>query len=592
MKKTEGSCYRLTLVFMFLAAFMLLVPGSYLDTPTALAQGQVKAVDSMRPDRETTEGVVIGAIHKATNTLSWKGIPYARPPVGNLRWKAPQAPEKRSAPLKAINFCEICPQYTDHDNNPATPRVIQGTEDCLYLNIWRPRIKAADLPVYFWIHGGANSTQLPLLSDTDASFLANKSNMIVVTVNYRLGPMGFFSHPALRTGKKGDEKSDSGNFGLLDLMQALSWVKANIKAFGGDPENVTIAGESAGGQNVISLMASPLAKNLFHRAISQSGVIMPSTPDQGAEHANRIIAKLLVKDRRAPDETAAAARLKGMSRQAIEKYIRSKSARDFLDLYPVGKFMGIFIFPNSFTDGAVLPADFYGALKAGNYNKVPTILGTNKEEAKLFFLFDPRFIPWRNDGSLFRDPAKAELYDLAAKYQSDGWKVMAVDQLARIMRSHADQPAVYAYQFLWGSGGLKKSVLPLPYNLSMGACHSMEIDFVFGTEAVWLGGYAFDEKNRPGRISLSQAMMDYWAQFARTGNPNWEGSGLPQWKPWSNDKGSPKTILLDADYKDLKIKMSGNELTVADIEKALKAEPRQKEIQPFWDYSLTRPLIK
>jgi para-nitrobenzyl esterase len=593
MKKTGGSCFRVNLVFIVIAAVMLLVPGGYLDTAAALAQGQAKAVDSMQSMRETTEGVVIGAINKATNTLSWKGIPYAKPPVGKLRWKAPQEPEKRSTPLQAINFCEICPQYTDHDNKLATPPVVQGNEDCLYLNIWRPRTKVADLPVYFWIHGGANSTQLPLLSDTDASILANKANIVVVTANYRLGPMGFFSHPALRSGKKGDEKSDSGNFGLLDLIQALSWVKANIQAFGGDPENVTIAGQSAGGQNVICLIASPLAKNLFHRAISESGVIMPATPAQGAKHANSVIAKLLVKDGRAPDETAAAVRLKGMSRLAIEKYVRSKSAGAFLDLYPEAKLaFGMFIFPNSFSDGTVIPADFYGALKAGNYNKVPTMLGTNKEETKLFLLADPRFIPWRNDGSLFKDPAKAELYDLAAKYQSDGWKVMAVDQLARIMRSNADQPAVYAYQFLWGAGGLKKSVLPRPYNILMGACHAMEIDFVFGTEAVSLGGYAFDEKNRPGRVALSKAMMDYWTQFARTGNPNWEGSGLPQWKPWSNDKGSLKTILLDADYKDLKIKMSRNELTVADIEKALKAEPRQKEIQPFWDTSLMRPLIK
>jgi len=592
MKKTEGSCYKLPLVFVFLAAFMLMAFSGYVSTPAALAQGQVKAVDSMRPDRETTEGMVIGAINKATNTLSWKGIPYAKPPVNGLRWKAPQEPEKRSAPLQAINFCEICPQYTDHDNNLATPLVVQGNEDCLYLNIWRPRTKAADLPVYFWIHGGGNSIQWPLLSDTDASILANKSNMVVVTMNYRLGPMGFFSHPALRTGKKGDEKSDSGNFGLLDLLQALSWVKANIKAFGGDPEKVTIAGESAGGQNVISLIASPLAKNLFHRAISESGVIMPATPAQGAEHANIVIVKLLVKDRRAPDEAVATARLKGMSRQSIEKYVRSKSARDFLECYPEGRLRGMIIFPNSFTDGTVLPADFYGALKAGNYNKVPIILGTNKEEAKLFLLFNPAFTAWRNDGSLFREPAKAELYDLVARYQSDGWKVMGADQVARIMRSNADQPAVYAYQFLWGAGGLKKSVIPFPYNLLMGACHAMEIDFVFGTEAVSLGGYVFDEKNRPGRVALSRAMMEYWAQFARTGNPNREGSGLPQWKPWSNAKGSPKTILLDADYKDLKIRMSGMELTEADIEKALKAESRQKEIQPFWDTSPFRPLSK
>jgi len=224
MKKTEGSSagYYRKIVFMFIAAVMLLAPSGYFNTPLVLAQGQAKPVDLMQPDRQTTEGVVIGAIHKATNTLSWKGIPYAKPPVGDLRWKAPQDPEKRLTPLKAVNFCEICLQYIDHDNNPATPQVIQGNEDCLYLNIWRPRSKAADLPVYFWIHGGGNSIQWPLLSDTDASVLANKSNVVVVTVNYRLGPMGFFSHSALRTGKKGDERSDSGNFAILDLIQALS----------------------------------------------------------------------------------------------------------------------------------------------------------------------------------------------------------------------------------------------------------------------------------------------------------------------------------------------------------------------------------
>jgi len=130
-----------------------------LGVMTSIAQE--KAVYSMRPDQETTEGVVIGAEHRATNTLSWKGIPYAKPPVGELRWKAPQEPEKRSTPLKTVSFCEICPQYTDHDNNPATPAVIQGNENCLYLNIWRPKTRAANLPVYFWIHGGGNSIQWP-----------------------------------------------------------------------------------------------------------------------------------------------------------------------------------------------------------------------------------------------------------------------------------------------------------------------------------------------------------------------------------------------------------------------------------------------
>jgi para-nitrobenzyl esterase len=597
MEKTKRFAVRycrFKLVVLTIFASMLLAVGCQLNSVTAPAPAKVqvqvetKAVDLMMPDKQTTEGVVIGTLSRTTNTFSWKGIPYAQPPVGDLRWKAPQQPEKRSAPLKAVNFCEICPQYIDHDANPATPQIIQGNEDCLYLNIWRPRSKATDLPVYFWIHGGGNSIQWPLLSITDGSVLANKSNMVVVTVNYRLGPMGFYNHPALKSMQRSDEKTDSGNFALLDLIQALSWVKANIKAFGGNPENVTIAGESAGGQNVISLINSPLAKNLFQRAISESGLIMPATPEQGAEHVNSIIAKLLVKDGIAADEKAAAVKLKGMTTADIAKYLKLKSAQDLLEMYPEGKLAGMIRFPSSFTDGTVLPADFYGALKAGKYNKVPVILGTNKEEAKLFLMSDPRFTPWIKDFSIFKDPAKAELYDLAAQYQSDGWKVMAVDNLARTLKSNNDQPMIYTYQFLWGAGGLKKSVIPFPYNQLTGSCHALEIDFVFGTEAVSLGGWAFDEKNRPGRVALSNAMMDYFAQFARIANPNREGSGLPVWKPWSNMEGSPKTILLDADYNNFKIEMSTKELTNEAIEKALKEEPRQKEIQPFWDTSRLR----
>jgi len=575
-------------IFILVLACSVFAVGSLLPAVVP-AQDQPKASDSMRPDRQTTEGVVIGALHKPTNTLSWKAIPYARPPVGELRWKAPQAPAKYAVPLKALQYCEICPQYIDHDGNPATPQIVQGSEDCLYLNVWRPRTPVANLPVFFWIHGGGNSIQWPLASDTEGAFLANRQNLVVVSANYRLGPMGFLHHPALQSGKKGDEKSDSGNYALLDLIQALSWVKANIRAFGGDPENVTIAGESAGGQNVLSLIASPLAKGLFQRAISQSGSVRVSTPAQGAAHAESVMARLLVKDGKASDEQAAAARVKEMSRQEKAAYLQSSSARDFLEMYPEGRAGGMIYFPTSFADGTVLPRDFYGALRGGDYNKVPAILGTNKEEAKLFLMLgDVTFAPWRKDGSLFKDPTKAELYDLAARYQSDGWKIMGVDQVARLMRSNGDQPMIYAYQFLWGAGGLQKSVMPVPFNLLLGACHAMEIDFVFGTEAVSLGGLAFNEKNRPGRVALSQAMMDYWGQFARTGSPNREGSGLPGWKPWSNIEGYPKAILLDADLNALKIEMSRKELTEEMILKDLQAEPRVKEIRPFWDNSRFR----
>jgi para-nitrobenzyl esterase len=581
MKERKGMVrgYRSARFFAvaIVAGFILWAVNGFLGGATAIA------LDSMSLKRNTTQGVVIGTEDKATNTLSWKGIPYAKAPVGDLRWKAPQDPEKWSEPLEASDFCALCPQYIDHDGSRGTPQIVMGDEDCLCLNIWRPKSREDKLPVYVWIHGGGNSIQWPQLSWLGGSILANRSNMVVVSFNYRLGPMGWFSHPALRTG---DERTNSGNFGTLDTIKVLSWVQDNIKAFGGDPGNVTIAGESAGGQDVIMLLASPLAQGLFHRAISESGVIREKTPAQGEEHVNAVIEKLLVKDGSAPDKSAAAAKLKGMSSEAIARYLRSKSAKELLETYPEGPSRGMINFPNWLADGTVMPVDFYAAMKAGTYNKVPVILGTNKEEMKLFLLLsDPLFTPWVADGSIFKDPARGELYELVAKYQTEDWKIMAVDSLARILRSHDDQPGVYTYEFLWGAGGMKNSVMPRPYGMLMGSCHGMELDFVFGTEAASLGGYAFSRKNRPGRVALSNAMMAYWARFARTGDPNRGGTDLPEWKPWSNEQGAPKGILLDAGYTDLKIEMTDRELTTEISKKALAAEPRVEELTPLVEAS-------
>ena len=395
--------------------------------------------------------------------------------------------------------------------------------------------------------------------------------------------MGFFSHPALQTG---DPAGDSGNFATLDIIAALKWVNANIKNFGGNPGNITIAGESAGGQNVTCLVSSPMTKGLFQRAVSESGSVRPSRPSQGEAHVYNIVAKLMVKDGKAADVAAATALLAGMSDKDMEMYMRSKSAADFLDMYPEGKAAGMIFFPQSFGDGTVLPVDFYGALKSGNYNKVPMILGTNKEEMKIFLRSMPPFAAWRQDESLVKDPAKTELFNLAAKYQSDGWKVLAVDNLATIMSAQKDQPSIFTYQFMWGAGGAKNNVIDYPLNIILGASHALEIDFVFGTEKASLGALVFNEKNRAGRVALSNAMMDYWSQFARTGNPNKEGSTLPVWSPWSNTPGAPKTIALDADLEKAIITMGNTELTNDVIEASLKAEPRQKEVQPFWDNTL------
>ena len=221
----------------------------------------------------TTECGYVRGIVTGADTRAWLGIPYAEPPVGELRWTSPQDLQPWDGILIADEFCSGCTQYGGYFTymDPNTYGELVGSEDCLCLNIWRPATEEDDLPVFFWIHGGGNSIGEAGLGVYDGANMAHNSNVIVVTVNYRLGPFGWFNHSALRTG---DALDDSGNFGTLDVIKALEWVSKNISHFGGNPDNVTIAGQSAGGYNVLSLMLSPLAEGLFHRAVVQSGPLM------------------------------------------------------------------------------------------------------------------------------------------------------------------------------------------------------------------------------------------------------------------------------------------------------------------------------
>ena len=237
----------------------------------------------------TKYGRLMGILD-ANNTWAWKGVPYAKPPVGNLRWKAPQEPESWKGVRQAKNECEPCTQLYTTPQWIRQPYAI-GSEDCLYLNIWRPQSDEQNLPVYVWIHGGSNN--FGMAAHYNGSVISSKSNVVVVVVQYRLGPIGWLTHPALR---HGDPEDDSGNFGTLDNIQALKWIKENIAAFGGDPDNVTITGESAGAHNVMNLVISPLAAGLFHKAMSQSGGMTTDTVAEGEAQAEATIAALLAAD--------------------------------------------------------------------------------------------------------------------------------------------------------------------------------------------------------------------------------------------------------------------------------------------------------
>ncbi len=518
-------------------------PAAVRDAPGAWAGGAVA---------QTRFGAVRGRPDDA-DTWSWKGIPYAAPPIGELRWRAPRDPAPWAGVRDASRFGARAVQ--------ARPVVggIAGSEDCLYLNVWRPRDGGTGLPVYVWIHGGGNSLgAADMVSDYRGHRVAAASRVVFVSVNYRLGPFGWLALPALREGASAED--DSGNFGTLDLVQALRWIRDNIEAFGGDPRTVMIAGESAGGMNVLSLIASPLARGLFHRALVQSGVSATTPLAEAEERAGAMLADLLVRDRRARDRVDAARLTAGMSAEDLRAYLRGTRAKRIMARYTPGP-TGMVDNPSLIRDGNVLPAEGYRVFETGAYaNRVPLVIGSNADEVKLFQFFDRR-LDWRG-----------EEYAAAARFGSDRWKAEGVDAVARRLATHPGQPPVYAYHFRWGAQRDDgTSVLPSPWGRRLGSFHSLEIPFFLGTDTVngVMQVFLYSRTNEPGRRALSGIMMGFIARFIRTGDPN--GAGLPTWPAWSNDPGAPKSLVLDADLDRPVVSVSDVEYTRERAEAALRA---------------------
>ncbi|MCP4602904.1 MAG: carboxylesterase family protein [Proteobacteria bacterium] len=484
------------------------------------------------------------------DTCVWKGIPYAKPPLGDLRWRATQEPDKWETEYQADEFPIACTQYGGLMSymDPEVMGVLQGSEDCLYLNIWRPNTSEKDLDVYFWIFGGGNNVGRSDMNLYYGHNIATKSNMVYVSINYRLGPLGWFTHPVLRGG---DALDSSGNYGTLDIIQALKWVQENIEAFGGDPNKVTIAGESAAARNVFSLVASPLAKGLFNRAISQSGFPQAATVKKGDNVSKGPIADLLIRDKIISNRDELDAYIEEVGKDQVAKYLRDKTAEEIFSFYEPREF-GTITDPDIFVDGTVLPKGTSDALESGDYNKVPMIIGCNAEELKLFL---PLMIGRKNEKAYCEmirdfnteepnytlgdvlDPIYWPIYQPGVDYGNSLGQNAVVDRPASIITSNGGE--VYAYLFKWD-----EQPRPLPF--LVGAAHAMEIPFTHGNfidndQSVFR--FCWNSKNREGREYLSDAMMTYWAQFARTGDPN--VPGLPEWEPWSNDPDGPKRMNLD-----------------------------------------------
>jgi len=467
--------------------------------------------------RETTQGALVG--YRAESGADvWKGLPFAAPPTGDLRWRAPRPPAGWSGEREALSSAERCPQVTSGLNRTEGLKsgLLIGSEDCLYLDIYAPgglEPGADEKPVMVWIHGGGNVWGRA--SSYDGSVLAAEQDVIVVAIQYRLGPLGWFAHPALRESAE-SEADHAASFALLDMIAALEWVEAEIGAFGGDANNVTIFGESAGGHNVAGLLASPRAAGLFDRAIIQSGSL-DSVPLAGAEGESG--------DYPNPSGETAPVMATDISARAL----RGASVEDVFAPYRGGDGL-LGDMPTMIADGVALPEEgIRGALgREGGFNAVPVISGANKDEMKLFNLLDDRYTRrWFGLIYRLRDP---DLYHAVSAYQSRMWKILAVDEAMALMRE-AGHDDVYAYRFDWDEGG---RALTMDFSGLLGAAHAMEIPFVFHHFQLFgnLDRVIFNDDNAQGREALAEAMGGYWAEFARAGAPRDGGGDFPFWNRW------------------------------------------------------------
>jgi len=510
--------------------------------------------------RTLRQGPVLGHAVEDGRVHAWRGLPYAAPPVGPLRWRAPDPPEAWEGVREASASGSPCVQLGGEP--------VSGSEDCLYLDVFAPAVAGDAVPsgderwpVMFWIHGGGNS--MGAGDQVPPTALVRDHEVVVVTINYRLGIFGWLSHPALRAGARGAHDA-SGNFGTLDMIQALRWVRENVAAFGGDPGNVTIFGESAGGVNVFSLLISPAASGLFHAAISQSG--MPTTvtraqaenltdaasdgtgaPVEGMPgSSNELLLALLRQTGQAADRDSAKLRLASMSDAEVEAFLRGLSAEALLQ--PFVDVMGdetmpMYMSPAIVRDGAVIPRgrpiDVLAAL--GGHERVPFIAGTNRDEHKLFFMLSSPHV-----ARTFGVPTgfvNERLYDLETEYGGAMWRAMGADEPIAALAARSGPP-VFAYRFDWDE---EPRVLGVDLAKLLGAAHALDMLFVFGlTDLGFANRFVFDDPESAER--LSRAMRSYWANFAYTHDPDrGRNDDLPDWEPWQVEKGAPKYMILDSD---------------------------------------------
>jgi para-nitrobenzyl esterase len=461
----------------------------------------VAAIDTIKVDGGQIAGVTLDRVRV------FKGIPFAAPPVGDLRWKPPQPVVAWSGVKRADTFGPQCPQTPYADGSPYAMEPAPMSEDCLYLNIWTTAGAAGDnakRPVMVWIHGGAWTRGAGSVGTYDGAALA-KRGVVVVTTNYRLGPLGFLAHPELTAESP---QHASGNYAILDHVAALKWVQKNIASFGGDPSNVTIFGESAGSWSVNTTQATPLAKGLFHKAIGESGAQFARTPTLSqAEQGGLALAKAV-----------GAESLKALRAVPAEKLVGVQSFRTSINV-----------------DGWVLPADVRALFAQKKHSDVPVLVGSNANEWTT--LSSPATFPKTMDA--FRQRIETQFAGLSKEFD-EVYPVKSEADIAGAMLGLGRDTTFTLEMRTWArmvtAGGRKAflyqftHVPPSPRAKDWGAYHASEIGYVFGN--LRNPTFMYTDADR----KLSDAMSSYWVNFAKTGDPN--GKGLPAWTAYDAD-GEP-----------------------------------------------------
>lgn len=490
--------------------------------------------------RTTSKGKVKGIEDANGKVLVWYGIPYGASTAGKNRWRAPQPVAAWSGTLNAIAAKEGAAQYSD-----GTSYI--GTEDCLYVNVYRPNNGKKNLPVMVYLHGGGNAGGN---SNESFSGMAAATNAIVVTVEYRVGAFGYLSHEALRDGT---DEENSGNFALLDIKASLTWVRDEIANFGGNPGNVTLSGFSAGARNAMLCLISPSMKGLFHKAIIFSGGCTTCTNEEGEESANDKLAAILVKRGTYATKAAALEYIQLASKSEVRSLFDSLTTTEVANMYrSSGLRLGKF--PQCFVDGVVVPKEGFDVIASGNYNRVPVIFGSDATEFSSF--------AW--SGSLTSELGELEgitsanqminLVVNGIKYGSMLQSGFYVEKPAELLSRDPAHAAIYAYRFKWGTNA---DVTDGFYSKFVGAFHGAGKDFLRGfyrNSYVDFSPNAISTNNKPGRMDLTSVMQKYIGNFLATGNPN--DSSLANWGTWNNVAGAQKIMNFDASATKSTSKMS------------------------------------